>query len=429
MNCRIIFTAMALAVSPLAGAAAQLYMAGDSIMTEYPAWQWPQYGWGQALKVFMKDPSALHNFARSGWSARRFRESGRWEKNIASQLKPGDWVIVSFGHNDMNKNRNKPPKNDYSTIDEYKAFLKGFAADAKEKGANIAFATSIAHSKGFSETDGVMSVDGGATGLGPYVAAMREVAAETGAPLLDLNRYAGENLPKLGLDGAKRLYMVVKPGEYTNYPDGKTDPAHIRDTGAFFYAKGAVEMAREQNLPLADLLKNPSTVDESLLAAGLQPVVARLDIEVSRDGKPAEKCAIVTRSGEEGEFKKVTEYIYPTKYNFAVTGSNGVFSAAVEPDGFTMREVGFVVKAKPVVYGSGWVRVELNVEEVPEPTWTNYGGTVTASDGSKSDIDMEQPTFTVRSLKGTDNVEPGKVWSVKGDGLSVNVKASILDGK
>ncbi|MBP5791419.1 MAG: hypothetical protein J6W80_04090 [Kiritimatiellae bacterium] len=234
---------------------AELYMAGDSIMADYKPSEWPQYGWGQALTAFMKEPEHLHNFARSGWSARRFRESGRWEKCIASKLKPGDWVIVSFGHNDMNKRRNKPPKNDYSTIDEYKAFLKGFADDAKAKGANIAFATSIAHSSGFSETNGVMTVDGGATGLGPYVIAMRELAAELGVPLLDLNRYAEENLPKLGIDGAKALYMTIKPGEFPNYPDGKTDLAHIREDGARFYAKGAVEMARSQGLALADLFE------------------------------------------------------------------------------------------------------------------------------------------------------------------------------
>ena len=238
----------------------QLYMAGDSIMTDYKPTEWPQYGWGQSLKSFMKEPESLHNFARSGWSARRFRESGRWENCIASNLKPGDWVIVSFGHNDKNKRRNKPPKNDYSTIDEYKAFLKGFADDAKAKGANIAFATSIAHSSGFSERDSAMTVDGGATGLGPYVNAMRELAAELNVPLLDLNRYAEENLPKLGIDGAKALYMLVRPGEYANYPDGKNDAAHIRDAGAYFYAKGAVEMARAQGLSLADLLKDPTIV-------------------------------------------------------------------------------------------------------------------------------------------------------------------------
>ena len=224
----------------------QLYMVGDSIMTDYKSDMFPQYGWGQALKAFMKDPSCLHNVARSGWSARRFRESGRWDRHVASRLRPGDWVIVSFGHNDMNKRRNKPPKNDYSTPEEYKAFLAGFADDVRAKGANIAFATSIAHSSGFSETNGVMHVDGGATGLGTYVAAMREVAAGRGAPVLDLNRYAEENLPKMGLAAARSLYMFVKPGEHPNYPNGKQDPAHVRDSGAFFYAKAAVEMSRAQ---------------------------------------------------------------------------------------------------------------------------------------------------------------------------------------
>ena len=235
-----------------------LYMAGDSIMRAYPSSEWPQCGWGQALEKFMKDPKRLHNFARSGWSARRFRESGRWEKCIVSALKPGDWVIVSFGHNDMNKRRNKPPKNDYSTLDEYKAFLKGFAADAKARGANIAFATSIAHSAGFCEKDGVLTVDGGAKGLGAYVGAMREVAAELKSPILDLNRYAEANLPKLGMEKAKALYMFIRPGEYANYPKGKQDAAHVRDSGAYFYAKAAVEMARKQGLPLAEFWKLPA---------------------------------------------------------------------------------------------------------------------------------------------------------------------------
>ena len=242
------------------GHSPQLYMAGDSIMAAYRPSEFPQYGWGQALKVFMKDASCLHNCARSGWSARRFRESGRWEKHIASKLEKGDWVIVSFGHNDSNKKRNKPPKNDYSTPDEYKAFLAGFVADVRAKGANIAFATSIAHSEGFVEKDGVLSVDGGVKGLGPYVRAMREAAAELGVPLLDLNRYAEKEFPKMGLEKAKALYMFVKPGDSPNYPNGKNDAAHVRDTGAFFYAKGAVEMARTQKLSIASLWKDPADV-------------------------------------------------------------------------------------------------------------------------------------------------------------------------
>ena len=60
--------AVALVVAAMGASAAepQLYMAGDSIMAEYKSDMFPQYGWGQALKSFMKDPSALHNFARGG---------------------------------------------------------------------------------------------------------------------------------------------------------------------------------------------------------------------------------------------------------------------------------------------------------------------------------------------------------------------------
>ena len=65
---------------------AALYLAGDSIMADYKAEEFPQMGWGQALKTYMKPPARIHNFARSGWSARRFRESGRWESCIASKL-------------------------------------------------------------------------------------------------------------------------------------------------------------------------------------------------------------------------------------------------------------------------------------------------------------------------------------------------------
>ena len=59
-----------------------------------------------------------------------------------------------------------------------------------------------------------------------------------------------------------QLYMAGDSimTEYANYPKGKRDAAHVRDAGAYFYARGAVEMAREQGLPLADLWKDPSSV-------------------------------------------------------------------------------------------------------------------------------------------------------------------------
>ena len=100
-----------------------------------------------------------------------------------------------------------------------------------------------------------MNVRGGAAGIGPYVAKTRELSAEMGVPLLDLNKFAVEKLPKLGLEKSYALYMRIKPGEYKRLPGGMKDGCHTRDTGAYFYARAAVQMAREQKLGLCELFK------------------------------------------------------------------------------------------------------------------------------------------------------------------------------
>ena len=230
---------------------ADIYMAGDSTMCNYnPAKQYPQQGWGQALALYMKDSSKLHNWAVGGRSAKSFKAEGRWQK-IVDSLKPGDWVVVAFGHNDANKAK----KERYSSPDDYKAIMRSFVEDVRAKGASPVLATSIPHSGGFSEKDGVMSVRGGAAGIGPYVAKTRELAAEMDVPLLDLNKFAAEQLPKLGLEKANALYMRIKPGEYKRLPNGMKDGCHTRDTGAYFYSSAAVQMAREQKLKICELFK------------------------------------------------------------------------------------------------------------------------------------------------------------------------------
>ena len=81
-----------------------------------------------------------------------------------------------------------------------------------------------------------------------------------GVPLLDLNKFAMEKLPKLGLEKSYALYMRIKPGEYKRLPKGMKDGCHTRDTGAYFYARAAVQMAREQKLGLCELFKSQGEV-------------------------------------------------------------------------------------------------------------------------------------------------------------------------
>lgn len=149
-----------------------------------------------------------------------------------------------------------------------------------------------------------------------------------------------------------------------------------------------------------------------------------LEMQIDRDGKTLAKPGIATRLGQEGEYKKVTEYIYPTHYNVVVTGTNGVFAATVEPQDFTMREVGVVVTATPTQV-DGRINVDVKVEIVDEPTWKNYGGTMTASNGVKSEMPMEQPFFPVQSVKGRYPLLPGKPTTIQSDGLRVTITPKI----
>ncbi|MBO6167400.1 MAG: rhamnogalacturonan acetylesterase [Kiritimatiellae bacterium] len=262
MTVKTLVAALAASLSGLL--CADIYMAGDSTMCNYnPERQYPQQGWGQALAEFMKNPDQLHNWAIGGRSAKSFKNEGRWQ-TLVDALKPGDWVIIAFGHNDANKAKQER----YSSPDDYKALMKGFLDDVKAKGAKPVLATSIPHSGGFSEQDGVMHVRGSAAGIGPYVAKTKELGAEEGVPVLDLNAYAEENLPKLGLEAANALYMRIKPNEYKRFPDGNADGCHTRDTGAFFYAHGAVMLAAKQRLGICRLWKNPKKVVHTPVAWG-----------------------------------------------------------------------------------------------------------------------------------------------------------------
>ena len=95
---------------------------------------------------------------------------------------------------------------------------------------------------------------------------------------------------------------------------------------------------------------------------------------------------VITRPGEEAVMKVVTEYIYPTDYDVQLQssssgggGNNGGSSqsailAVVEPQSFTMREVGVILTVTPTLTDDGnVVDLELNTQVVDEPTWKNYG--------------------------------------------------------
>ena len=59
---------------------------------------------------------------------------------------------------------------------------------------------------------------------------------------------------------------MLNPGDYPNYPEGKSDRCHICFRGALFYAKAFALLAKQNKLPIAELFKDS---DESPMDAAL----------------------------------------------------------------------------------------------------------------------------------------------------------------
>ncbi len=90
---------------------------------------------------------------------------------------------------------------------------------------------------------------------GEYPPIVRAVAHEYQTPLIDMHKASEGVIVKYGLDGSKKLFLQVKPGENLNYPNGIDDNTHFSPLGAEVMAKLAVTAIRENKLKLAKYLK------------------------------------------------------------------------------------------------------------------------------------------------------------------------------
>ena len=99
---------------------------------------------------------------------------------------------------------------------------------------------------------------------------------------------------------------------------------------------------------------------------------------------------VVTKSGENAVIKVVIEYIYPQDYDVQLQSSSSssgggssygsgssqsAILAIVEPQNFTMREVGVILDVTPTYSeaNGGTIDLELKPQVVDEPIWHNYG--------------------------------------------------------
>jgi lysophospholipase L1-like esterase len=234
-----------------------VYIAGDSTVQTYTSGDLE--GWGQELGQFFDGRVTIVNKAIGGRSVAffmyavetdasggyvcsdnqgtpKFRldangkriDTSQWSQ-IKSGMKPGDFLLIQFGHNDETHDCPR-----YVSTADYETELGNMADAAHVKGSTAIFVTPMGH-RAFSGTT-VRNT------LLPYANAMKDEAAKKMAEVVDLNLRSVE------------YYMMVGDAYLaTNIFDGGT--THFHKQGATKMAELIAGELRKNAGPLAAYLK------------------------------------------------------------------------------------------------------------------------------------------------------------------------------
>ena len=200
-----------------------IYMIGDSTMADKPLIPAnPERGWGQLLPMYFQDGVRIEKPCGERPQHKKFHRPGAGGQRSPTGWGPGDYVIIQFGHNDEKKT---DPQRYTEPFGSFKTNLERFVHEARTHQATPILATPVARRK-FDESGKPVDTHG------DYVIAVRQVAQEQQAPLLDLNRDSTELLAQLGPESSKRLYDWIPAGEFERDPKGLSDDTHFNAYGA-----------------------------------------------------------------------------------------------------------------------------------------------------------------------------------------------------
>jgi lysophospholipase L1-like esterase len=258
-----VIAALAFAAALGASSAAsppRIVIASDSTAANYGPDRYPQMGWGMVLKCSLDPNVDVVNLARGGRSTKTFIEEGLWDQLLA-QLKPGDTVLIQFGHNDADTKkivRFTDPNGAYDVN------LRRFVADVRAAKATPVLVTPIAR---WMWENGQPK-----DAHGPYAATIHRVAADLKVPLVDLDGDMMAALKARGELASRGLYLQYKPYDHVaRYPEGISDDTHINEQGARLGAALVATRLAALNLPISRSVHPASVAAQAKLGGPTCP--------------------------------------------------------------------------------------------------------------------------------------------------------------
>ena len=195
-----------------------LFLLGDSTVCDQS--REPFTSWGQMLPRFFKPEVAIANHGESGETYRDSIGRRRLDK-ILSVMKPGDYLIMQFGHNDQ-KQIAAGTGGPFTT---YRAEIKQHV-DAVRRHGGIPVIVSPMERREFAG-DGTVRPT-----LADYAEAARQSARELKVAFIDLNVMSILFYEALGPERSKLAFARAGPD--------KVDNTHHDDYGAYELAKCVV---------------------------------------------------------------------------------------------------------------------------------------------------------------------------------------------
>ena len=251
-----------------------VFITGDSTVKNKDKDEDDMWGWGSvANTVFDETKIDIVNAAMAGRSCRTYLNEGRWEK-VYNSLKPGDFVLIQFGHNDISPidkpkyrgaiataddschvYRMQAAKEDltkqnvidqklksntlvgsYEVVFSFGWYLKKFIQDVREKGATPILVSLTPRNEW---PEGKMERRNDSYGVW-----YRQVVKDTGVEFVDLHNLAADFYDK-------KCGSKEKANKYF-----KKDHTHTSLLGAKINAKCVAQGLKANNSPLAKYLKS-----------------------------------------------------------------------------------------------------------------------------------------------------------------------------
>ena len=222
-----------------------IYLVGDSTVKNGGGrGEGGLWGWGDFLYTqFDTTKIRIENHARGGRSSRTYQTEGLWD-NVLAKVKPGDYIIMQFGHNDggaindtlrargsircigeETEEIDNLITHKHEIVHSYGWYMRKYIRDARAKGATPIVCSLVARNV-WKDGKVVRSIDS-------YATWAADVAKAEGAYYIDLNDLVASRYEQLGPDEVKSKLFLE-------------DHTHTTEAGAKINAALVAEGIRAQ---------------------------------------------------------------------------------------------------------------------------------------------------------------------------------------